>query len=999
MAISVDAMPGIQKLYQADSRAGKVDKVVPEKPRGPTFYRRELMTIGAEEKTSGRLWWKKTDARETVGLSYELKEKYRRFLADHVQRLMNLQEKNPQVLDDPLHAHEKRLLHLFVGEGGKIDMGKISEYLGKPDGWITTTQLLEEQIALRSFTLSLQGEAMQKRGATFAERLKDPGINLSTLMTDNTTVRQRVMDVFRNMAADEGQVAYIKSMTDMNMQDFDFTGTRLRVRIGRQPELSTDPEQLRKKITEDIKTRREFYKSLGINEKKIDSFPIQFLLLPRTGFTTQELTGFLGQKQVMEFFDPNAGRGVRDALGRGPEDAHFDLTNLDVVGNIKRFHEAQVRAMSTNLQKEIDRQGLKGADRRISELEELSKTFGDEGEARKAAQAPFDEKINALERDKGELAPAAESVDKLVTKVNQLYKAEGDLRQALSVDFPIAYPDAAAARTAITEVLRRSGTSIVLSVGGTIDSITDSKYNWKTAVDAEYASLKRATPRDPDKESEVVYKNDLRDSAEAKYAAGKNTIDDNERTLNEILAKINSAEQAVEQAKNALSTADPEKQTAEQQIASMQKDYGAVLDYDEALDSFGASKAGLDENALRNEPDDQLMKRINTAHDTAIATLNATISGFDIRTVATGAPNAAAAAAAIGAIAGIAAWPKLIDTANAAAVMGGATSTSVANAVEATAATMVAHSASQIGWAESENSTLEHRRTALYAKAYAQTRQLEREDLEVGTQSPPFEGILASNHITEDQLRSLPIDQATQLIAEKKDAGATFTIAGTNWASVEIRAGKYRPQIENAIKFAQKRPVKLASVLHRMTRDIDGSVALLTEQKQAVDVSEPKRRVDMTKTIAERQEKVFQTVTDIIARRADYTNTGAVPTDFSEAERTLPNVNLAYTRFLNIFSEHMSKTGAARDAAFREFYKFLPPDQMRDFFIAAFDIRDRPHPTLPPPARVPVTTFDELMGELNRRITDREDSVSEFNLIRGFTRTINTLAERVKPPR
>lgn len=1013
MAISADAMPGIQKLYQADSRTGKprVDKIAPEKPRGPTFYRRELMVTGREEAKTGK-WPFRKETFETVEFNFEQKERYRKFLAYHVQKLTRLQEKNPQILEDPIHAHEKKMLQLFVGEAGKVDMQKINSYLEQPEGWITTTQLFEEQISLGLFTLGMRAEAMTEyqRNIMINKALESfSGDNWlvarwkNMMSPDNrTNQRQNMLDVLASMARNPKEIAYIKAMTGINIENFTTTGG-VGFRPDRQPEITTDPTELQEQIKGYVKSRREFYGALGISERKLDTFPMQFLLEGKTRFYMPETTGFFGQKQVMDFFNPNAA-GIRDEWGRFPDMApDFALSRVDVVSNVRRFHEAQIRAMSGNLQKEIDRQGLKGGGRRISELDELSKAFENEGEARKAAQAPYNERINALDRDKGELAPVKEKIDPLVTKINQLYEAEGRLRQALLADFPTAYSNAADARTAIDAVLRRTGTSILLRGGVTITSLVDAQGKLDTDIRTRESSLLIANPKPPD-ESQQSWEKRWKDHAkgEADLVSRQNEINDNRKKLDEILGSIDSAERAVEQARSALAPADAQNQAAEEHIALMQQNYGIVTGYDKALLSYGAPVAGLDETSLTYDAIDQSMSRINTVHETAITSLTAVKNGFNIHATATGAPNAAAAAAAVGGIPGI--WTELIDAANAAAAAGGATPTSVAVVVEAAADTFIDSLTSKVGWPESENNRPEKRRMVLLAKANAYANQLEQGD----PQRPSFDAITLSNAgITEQQLRVLPIDESTQLIIDKINAGAVITTGGKRWTAADVSSGTYRPQIEEAIKFAQKRASRFTSALQANIRAIDSSKALEEEKKNAVDISEPKKRIDMTKAIAERQEQIYKTIGDIIERRADYTNTtDPIPADFSDAEKTLPNVSLAYIRFANIFSGHMSKTGAARDAAFREFYKFLPPDEMMKLLMDSFGITEyvavTPRPqlgTVPPPATAPITTFGELMGEIKGRIDQKDDSVSEFNLIRGFTRTINTLVERVKPRR
>jgi len=151
---AVDAAAQINAAKTAETGAPATTPKTGE-PTGQsrTFNRNEFIVSESTGREVDRRGNKgKEIGQEKVALSAELSTQYENFLSSHVVNLLKLP--NPQILDNPSHSYEKRLIQMLVTDG-RPDQEKIKSFLNQPEGWMIATQIIERQTALKMFALGL----------------------------------------------------------------------------------------------------------------------------------------------------------------------------------------------------------------------------------------------------------------------------------------------------------------------------------------------------------------------------------------------------------------------------------------------------------------------------------------------------------------------------------------------------------------------------------------------------------------------------------------------------------------------------------------------------------------------------------------------------------------------------------------------------------------------------------------------------------------------------
>src|SRR3989344_2356318 len=193
---------------------------------------------------------------EWVGLDKELQKKYARFLTEHTDRLKTLSEQHPEVLEGVLHAHDKKLLELFtmetIVEGGDVvktvDDTKIANFLKTNEGWMVTTQLLEQEAAFMLAAIG-QGAKTNPDGLLKFLRPKAIGLQPSAAMLDA-------------VKSDPKEKQYVKTMLGIDLDS---------------PQPAATDEMTKHLLDEILPVRQEFYTKIGVPPKYLDALPEQYI--------------------------------------------------------------------------------------------------------------------------------------------------------------------------------------------------------------------------------------------------------------------------------------------------------------------------------------------------------------------------------------------------------------------------------------------------------------------------------------------------------------------------------------------------------------------------------------------------------------------------------------------------------------------------------------------------------------------------------------------------
>lgn len=146
----------------ADGQVLKIDKATPKKVAvieqktpdpGIAFEKKQFIQVETTGIDFGQHREKKYSIEnDTVRFSPELQAQFKNFLTTHVESLLRIS--NPQVLDNPQHIHEKKLLQALTKDG-QLDKNALENFLKTSDGWAITSMLVENQTALKLFAAGL----------------------------------------------------------------------------------------------------------------------------------------------------------------------------------------------------------------------------------------------------------------------------------------------------------------------------------------------------------------------------------------------------------------------------------------------------------------------------------------------------------------------------------------------------------------------------------------------------------------------------------------------------------------------------------------------------------------------------------------------------------------------------------------------------------------------------------------------------------------------------
>lgn len=1026
------------ELYSAASHGGGAKNKVDTPQIQPiTVERNRLMLTGTERR---RILGKKRSS-ENVEFKLDLKEDYRRFLADHVQKMGKFAAGNPKFMDDPAFKADKYLLELFYDKTkGGVDQERISDFLKNENGkgWVTTTQLLEQQIALKTFGLGLMAEtkvldSTKLPRTAFGGRGLLSGLTVSGAMGQN---KQALIALHQDMAGDPQRVAYFRAMTGIELNDFMVSGGEIVERTPGGGSSITEPEKIIGDLQHEAKLRKKFYGTLGVDTTKLDSTPDQALVgtttrgvLKRTTYQggSIERTGFVGQQQIQEIFNKNQ-EGERNLEGRSAESGvAFATSSRDVVGNIKRYNQARIQAMCENLQGELH--DPSGVDSRISNLtSQLSKK-------QESQKKPLQEERSGFEATKAVADSAIESLTPLITGITQLNEAERLERATITRYFGTGTVDSN------LKALRLSAASStapdVIIEGVAVPSIRKQENDLRAQRETVATAWKTANPK-----SSYELDGEYKERLDAAVAADV-TVENLSIALTEGKELAQAARQATEDIKTQLEAkatelASPETEAREKKIDEFVEALQKVRQSEMFLASHGVpapNLPGLSINNLRIESVDALDGRMNKAREQATTTVQTIGTNYIAHMSAAPFATSADVVASVGSFATT--WPEAVQMAaeaHTAGLSGAEAFAKVREVIEGVSR----NAATDIGWTPEEN--VRNRQTLVYAKTKARAIQAETLDPNYATEEPLFSDVILTGGIKEQQMRSLSLSQVKETLAQYVDSGHIVDLGGP-CTSAQLRSNVLDVQLGQAMAFARKRPAFLLNELRSTERELTAGVGRTDKKIEGLDSGAEKGRIETAIGILKRQGEVLRKGVEIVRDPKEVTDFAGVdlaydpttrevtartpqpvPANYSDAEKDFATAggDRFYLSAADMLTDGFGGgTGNARAEGFKKFQKMLPPDRMLALLKTAFNfsdaLDDAPiHVVIPGAptlyrwiATTPITSLDQFAEQMKRRVDQKANfattaggqvgRVAGSEMIEGWTSFMNLLADEVTP--
>lgn len=96
---------------------------------------------------------------ENIIIKAETREQYNVFLRTHLRGLYQGLAVDKDILNNPQHRHQKEIMDLLMDENGEINQEEFNKFMNTDKGIIITHQLMEEDMAVKSFAIGLKASA------------------------------------------------------------------------------------------------------------------------------------------------------------------------------------------------------------------------------------------------------------------------------------------------------------------------------------------------------------------------------------------------------------------------------------------------------------------------------------------------------------------------------------------------------------------------------------------------------------------------------------------------------------------------------------------------------------------------------------------------------------------------------------------------------------------------------------------------------------------------
>lgn len=443
-------------------------------------------------------------------------------------------------------------------------------------------------------------------GAAAVPPLAAAGIGIHNSWAEGETYQlNRSTDAFlvlKNSPNYAAERDYVKEMFQIDLDDFQVNPVTHTLRYTpHRIEESTGFHELDRAVKQNLKTRKDFLRNLGISNDRLDTLPEEFLTRSRVDSLAElrpEQTDLRMQNRLFEIFDLQ--HDVKDIHGNDVASGHIDLDHLDVEGNLRRLDTARVQLMTEMAQEYVERaesEKVPNRERPISTLEQKATNYGN-GTEKTAKAKELGEHISTFNDEKNEAHRLLEQFGQLDAKKNALEEIVKELR---GHKFEITLPPVPSLRNvldATTDKINDLNTELT-GGGGIEDQLAAKQTDYKNAFDAAMAPYigARNVPRDAvDRAKEV---------AEAAHGGQLQRLKQQKEEINQ---KINRLKELRDNYREGVE----EKNKAEREVTGIvPKELGQMqADYDFYVTAAGAT---ITDNDLRTLSMDDLISRATAA--------------------------------------------------------------------------------------------------------------------------------------------------------------------------------------------------------------------------------------------------------------------------------------------------------------------------------------------------------------------------------------------------
>ncbi len=410
---------------------------------------------------------------EHVTFSEDLRQQYSTFLDNYVRNLIEIQNKDRTFLETKSRIQDKLMLNLLSSEEKdpqgraittqegwslrKVDEAKIQQFLETQQGWTLANMALEQYTSMMMFALSLEASIVPEgdRDKLLRNFKIDNGINQGAFWKWAANRRPPIYpekpgffkrgkrteikpnpDVLLAMKNNPEEAKFIWELTGIDVDDFTIDPVTGEVIANAGVKITDAVEEKQKSIIGNLKSRQQFYESLGIPSKQLDAMDSQFIYSYVNG-SSEEIPTHVHQR-IIDRFKPN--RTIVDAAGLHPGEPGFDPNTVNVEEVLQKYLKVKRDIFVRLAQEAVARQ--------VQGTEDLSKSLtvirtaledvrkGREGTIAQRRNKEAQERIGVLEKEKHEISEKRRPLEEFAEKQKAVQQTVKELSESYGVNIP-----------------------------------------------------------------------------------------------------------------------------------------------------------------------------------------------------------------------------------------------------------------------------------------------------------------------------------------------------------------------------------------------------------------------------------------------------------------------------------------------------------------------------------------------------------------------------------